>query len=147
MSRSVVTKVFRYQETFDADNTGNPALEAAKVQLFGDFKNYLLNGHHMGNVPIGLFGRDVLYDHPDTLASVRLAGLRHVHVLPISVIERVKLSSKHKATSDVHIVYCIDEASGHACALALIEPAHDMARNSQFLAKLADLAEQFYRSR
>ena len=147
MSRRVVTKVFRYQETFDADNTGNPALEASKEQLFRDFKGYLLHGHHMGNVPIGLFGRDVLYDHPDTLASVRLAGLRHVHVLPISAIERVKLSSKHRVTSDVHIVYCIHDASGHACALALIEPAHDMARNPQFLSKLADLAEQFYRSR
>jgi mRNA interferase YafO len=142
----VVTKVFRYQETFDADNTGNPALEAAKGQLFRDFKNYLLSGHHLASIPVGQFGRDVLYDHPNTLAAVRLAGLRHVHVLPVSVIERVKSSSKFRATSDVHIVYCIDELSGRACALALVEPAHEIARDSQFLSRLAAVAEQFYRS-
>lgn len=144
LARVTITKVFRYQETFDADNTHDPDLEAAKQQLFRDFKAYLLAGRHVANLTSGQFGRDEFYDHVDTPASVRQAGLRHVHLLPVSALDRVKRRRKYDATSDEHIVYCIDDVRGYACALALIKPGHALARNAAFLVKLAQIAEQFY---
>lgn len=142
MSLTRITKVFRYNETFDADQTQDPALAAAKDQIFRDFKAYLLSGGHLDWLPQTPFGRDELYDHPDTVASVKQACLRHVHIVPLSVIDRVR--RKYDATSDVHLVYCIDDVKGHACALALIEPGHDMAKEPGFLTHLARIAEQFY---
>lgn len=144
LSSETITKVFRYREIFDADNTQDPDLEAAKEQLFRDFKAYLLAGEHRAILASGQFGRDELYDHINTPASVKQAGLRYVHILPIAVLDRVKHLRKLDAKSDEHIVYCIDEARGDACALALIKPGHKMARNAAFLVKLAQIAEQFY---
>lgn len=120
----------------------DPILSKAKKQIFSDFKKYLLNGDHFSELPVGLFGRDELYDHPNTSSFVKNACLRHVHIVPLSVIERVR--RKYDAKSDVHLVYCIDDAKGYACAIALIEPAHELANNSQFLTHLAEIAEQFY---
>lgn len=142
MSHVRITKVFRYNETFDADQTQDPALSAAKDQIFRDFKAYLLTDGHHNWLPQTQFGRDELYDHPNTAASVKQACLRHVHIVPVAVIERVR--RKYDATSDVHLVYCIDDVKGYACALALIEPGHDMAKDPGFLTHLAQIAEEFY---
>lgn len=122
--------------------TNDPELAIAKEQIFKDFKEYLLNGDHMSELPNGRFGRDELYDHPNTSSFVKQACLRHVHIVPISVIDRVR--RKYDAKSDVHLVYCVDDTKGHACAIALIEPGHELAKDSQFLANLAAIAEQFY---
>ncbi len=142
MSGIAITKVYCYSETFDADMTNDPALVAAKNQIFKDFRAYLLSGGHMSEQPISRFGRDELYDHPNTSSFVKRACLRHVHIVPISVIDRVR--RKYDAKSDIHLVYCIDDEKGHACAIALIKPGHELARDSQFLANLAAIAEKFY---
>ncbi|WP_420827147.1 type II toxin-antitoxin system YafO family toxin [Oceanisphaera litoralis] len=86
-----------------------------------------------------------MYDHFHTPASVRQAALRHVHIVPIGQVRPYRRARKFKATSDVHLVYCIDSLTGHVCALSLIKPAHDLARDANFLSNLATLAEQFYR--
>ena len=142
MSGIAITKVFCFKETFDADMTNDPELAIAKKQIFKDFREYLLSGAHMSELPEGQFGRDELYDHPNTSATVKQACLRHVHIVPISVVDRVR--RKYDAKSDVHLVYCIDDTKGHACAIALIEPGHEMVKDSLFLANLAAIAEQFY---
>ena len=99
MSGIAITKVFCYSETFKSDMTNDPALAIAKEQIF---KEYPLNGDHLSELPKGRFGRDELYDYQNTSSSVKQASLRHVHIVPISVINRVR--RKYDAKSDVHRV-------------------------------------------
>ncbi|MGP7732883.1 type II toxin-antitoxin system YafO family toxin [Oceanimonas smirnovii] len=143
MSRSNPPRVFRLK-SFSEDNTSDPQLEAEKDKLFKDFKAYILAGRHLSEAFHHPFGRDELYDHFHTPSSVKQAALRHVHIVPIRQVRPRRLR-KFKATSDVHLVYCIDNLTGYVCALALIKPAHDLARDATFLSNLAKLAEEFYR--
>jgi hypothetical protein len=129
---------------FKADLTGDPELEASKTQLLKDFKAYLLCGQHLYSKPTGLFGRDELYDHWNNPSSVKAAKLRHVHVLPLSTLPVSYRGFKYRQTSDVHLVYCIDELKGHACVIALLKPGHTKAKDSLFLRKLAEIAETFF---
>ncbi|WP_445399924.1 type II toxin-antitoxin system YafO family toxin [Zobellella sp. An-6] len=144
MSKSNPPRVFRLK-SFSEDNTSDPQLEAEKDKLFQDFKAYIIAGRHLSDTFQHPFGRDELYDHPHTPSSVKQAALRHVHIVPIAQVRPYRRQRKFKATSDVHLVYCIDTLTGHVCALALIKPAHDLARDATFLSNLAKLAEEFYR--
>ncbi|GJA83804.1 hypothetical protein KAM448_43710 [Aeromonas caviae] len=139
-----ITRVVSYDAMFRADLTDDPELEASKTQLLKDFKAYLQRGQHLYTKPTGIFGRDELYDHLDTPSSVKAAKLRHVHVLPLSALSVRYKGFKYRQTSDVHLVYCIDELKGHACVIALLKPGHAMARNALFLSRLAEIAEQFF---
>ena len=68
--------------------------------LVDDFKSYKLTG----NTPEH-FGRDVPYDHPNTLPIILAEEVQHIHLgsedkpLPLKKIQFYK-------TSDIHLVYC-----------------------------------------
>lgn len=139
--RMHISKVFKFEAMFGIDLTNDPDLEKAKDQLFLDFKAYLQSSQHLSSKPTGIFGRDVTYERPN---SAKAANLRHVHVLPLSALTSRHQASKFHQTSDVHLVYCIDDTKGHACAIALLKPAHTLANDHLFLSKLAEIAEQFF---
>ena len=141
MLKSKTVRVFRHSYFSDSP-TANSSLEADKKQLYEDFKLYIQSGKHLSESPFQQFGRDELYDHMNTPSPVKLAALRHVHIVPVKRVG--KFQRKYDTKSDVHLVYCIDSLTGHVCAIALIEPAHDLAKDAAFLTNLAEAAEEFY---
>jgi mRNA interferase YafO len=109
------------------------------TQLVDDFKQY-----KMTDIPPEYFGRDVPYDHPNSLPSVLAEELQHLHLgsedepLPLRNIQ-------FHRTSDVHLVYC-QGAMNSDCYLlmAILKPnAHDLANNREVMFKLATMAEKF----
>ena len=66
------------------------------IQLAADFKRYKEIG-----IPADYFGRDVLYNHSNSLPSVRRQELQHLHLLTRSHTKTSSLRQFDK-TSDDH---------------------------------------------
>lgn len=107
--------------------------------LVVDFKSYKLTG----NAPEH-FGRDVPYDHPNTLPIVLAEEVHHIHI-----------GSKEKAlvlrkiqfyqTSDIHLVYCQGSLDDNCYLLmTILSPdAHGQAKSRDIMFKLGVMAEKF----
>jgi len=107
--------------------------------LVDDFKSYKLTG----NAPEH-FGRDVPYDHPNTLPIILTEEVQHIHLgsedkpLPVRKIQFYQ-------TSDIHLVYC-QGALNENCYLlmTILSPdAHDQAKSREVMFKLGVMAEKF----
>ena len=109
------------------------------IQLASDFKRYKETG-----IPAENFGRDAPYNHMNSLPSVRLQELQHLHLLtqPDSKTRSLRQFNK---TSDDHLVYCQGFYSNEAYLLiALLSPdAHGQARNNNIMLKMAQISEKF----
>lgn len=110
-----------------------------RTQLIADFRRYKVEGVLPQN-----FGRDVPYDHPGTLPSVRAEELRHLHLasegipFPLNTIQ-------FSRTSDTHLVYCQGALNAECYLLiAILSPnAHSLALDRDRMLKLARAAELF----
>lgn len=107
--------------------------------LVDDFKSYKFTG----NAPEH-FGRDVPYDHLNTLPVVLAEEVRHIHLgsedkpLPLRKIQFYQ-------TSDIHLVYC-QGALDENCYLlmTILSPdAHKQAKSRDIMFKLGVMAEKF----
>ncbi len=108
-------------------------------QLVADFKRYKETG-----VPADHFGRDAPYNHVNSLPSVRLQELQHLHLL-IQPQSKTRSSRQFNKTSDDHLVYCQGFYSNEVYLLiALLTPnAHEQARNNNVILKMAQISEMF----
>lgn len=108
-------------------------------ELVSDFKRYKLTG----NAPEH-FGRDVPYDHPNTLPVVLAEEVQHIHLgsehkpLPLRKIQ-------FHQTSDIHLVYCQGSLNDNCYLLmTILSPdAHEQARVREIMFKLGVMAEKF----
>ena len=109
------------------------------VQLAADFKRYKETG-----IPADHFGRDALYNHINSLPSVRVQELQHMHLLTQQHSKTHSLRQFNK-TSDDHLVYCQGFYSNEIYLLiALLSPnAHEQARNNNIMLKMAQFSEKF----
>ncbi|WP_042145899.1 MULTISPECIES: type II toxin-antitoxin system YafO family toxin [unclassified Pseudoalteromonas] len=107
--------------------------------LVDDFKSYKLTG----NTPDNL-GRDVPYDHPNTLPIILAEEVQHIQLgsedkpLPLKKVQFYK-------TSDIHLVYC-QGASDENCYLLmtiLAPDGHAQAKSRDIMFKLGVMAEKF----
>ncbi|SFD69997.1 type II toxin-antitoxin system YafO family toxin [Pseudoalteromonas denitrificans] len=107
--------------------------------LVDDFKSYKLTG----NAP-DHFGRDVPYDHPNTLPVILAEKVQHIHLgsedkpLPLKKVQFYQ-------TSDIHLVYC-QGSSDENCYLlmAVLAPdGHEQAKSRDVMYKLGVMAEKF----
>lgn len=102
--------------------------------LVKQFKEYKSTG-----VLPSIFGRDVTYDRPD---SAKKADLSHIHISERNGWE-VKVI-QFRRTSDIHLIYCRGFKDINAYLLiAVIENAHEKARNINFMINLSEIAERF----
>jgi mRNA interferase YafO len=109
------------------------------VQLTDDFKQYKAT-----NILPKNFGRDVPYDHPNTLPTLKTEQVQHIHLgsedkpLPFNRIQ-------FHQTSDVHLVYCPSFNNDDIFLLmAILSPdAHQQAKNREIMYKLGVMAEGF----
>jgi len=106
--------------------------------LIADFKD-LKSG-----IPIDTFGKDVAYDHINTLPSVKAEELRHIHIIGINDTFKSYVRQENK-TSDNHLVYCSNFYDSNIYLLiAILEPnAHELAKNNQLMLDLVDIAKDF----
>ncbi|WP_198555562.1 type II toxin-antitoxin system YafO family toxin [Colwellia sp. 75C3] len=108
-------------------------------RLVDDFKSYKFTG----NAP-DHFGRDVLYDHPDTLPVVLSEEVRHIHLgsedKPLALRKL-----QFYQTSDIHLVYCQGSLNENCYLLMTIltPDAHEQARSREMMFKLGIMAEKF----
>jgi len=109
------------------------------LALEEDFKSYKSTESLPRN-----FGRDELYDHPNTLPIVKAESVRHIHLEDAKHPWPVFLDQFHK-TSDVHLVYCESDMTADCYLLmAILSPnAHALARNNNWMFKLGKMAEAF----
>lgn len=103
--------------------------------LENDFRIYKEAGH----LP-DLFGRDVPYDHPNTLPILKQEEVQHLHLLkqPIRQVQFYR-------TSDKHLVYCQGFTNPKAYLfMAILSPnAHDLARQNDVMYRLGTMAQKF----
>ena len=107
--------------------------------LINDFKSYKLTGTSPEH-----FGRDVAYDHPNTLPVVLAEEIRHIHLgsedkpLPLRKIQFYQ-------TSDMHLVYCQGALNDNCYLLmTILSPdGHEQARSREIMFKLGVMAEKF----
>ncbi len=93
-----------------------------------------------------LFGRDVLYDHPNTLPVLKAEEVWHLHLAdPDAPWDRRKI--QFYKTSDIHLVYCRAALQADTYLLmAILKPdAHAQARNNAIMLRLGMMAELFRR--
>ena len=104
-----------------------------------DFKRYKETG-----IPAACFGRDVPYDHPHTLPSVRSENLMHLH-LAEGAQHWANRQTQYNRTSDHHLVYCRGfYGADHFLLMAILKPdAHAQAHNNSIMGKLAIMAAKF----
>lgn len=106
--------------------------------LVKDFKKY----KETGVIP-ELFGRDELYDHPNTLPVVKNEEVAHIH---LASSDKPFLNSiQFYRTSDTHLIYCqggIDESC--YLLIAILSPsAHEQAKDRTIMFNLGRIAEKF----
>lgn len=108
------------------------------TQLLGDFQAYV------GGAPCPRFGKDVLYDHPNTPRLVLYHRVRHVHLLDPDAPWRLD-TPPFQRTSDHHLVYCTGTVDERCYLLMAVLPpqAHQKARRFNIMAKLGVMAERF----
>lgn len=107
--------------------------------LVDDFKSYKFTG----NAP-ECFGRDVPYDHLNTLPIVLAEKIQHIHLgsedkpLPLKKIQFYQ-------TSDVHLVYCQGVLNDNCYLLmTILSPdGHEQAKSRDIMFKLGIMAEKF----
>lgn len=108
--------------------------------LEDDFRHYKANG-----VLPDLFGRDVPYNHSNTLPSVRAEDIWHIHLLDGDSSWPAHCKKQDDKTSDDHMVYCPAYQTPNCFLLiAILSPdAHAQARKNQVMLNLAKMAENF----
>jgi len=108
-------------------------------QQANDFKHYKEDV-----IPADYFGRDVPYDHPNTLPSVRGEDLMHLH-LAEGAQHWASRQAQYGRTSDHHLVYCQGfYKADHFLLMAILKPdAHAQARNNSIMSNLAVMAAKF----
>jgi mRNA interferase YafO len=108
--------------------------------LEDDFRRYKANG-----VLPDLFGRDVPYNHLNTLPLVRAEDLWHIHLLDGGSSWPAHCKKQDDKTSDYHLVYCPAYQNPNCFLLiAILSPdAHAQARKNQVMLNLAKMAEIF----
>ena len=107
--------------------------------LVKDFKRYKEEG-----VQPDTFGRDVHYDHPHSLPSIRQEEVRHIHLQDKNSHWRVRTIQYYR-TSDTHLVYCQGAMHDDRFLLiTILKPdAHDQARNNNIMTAIARQAALF----
>lgn len=104
-----------------------------------DFKNY----KETGKVP-DTFGRDALYNHPNSLPIIKSEEVAHIHLAdnenswPVQTLQ-------FNRTSDEHLIYC-QGYFNKSCYLlmAILTPdAHEQALNRSIMYSLGQMAEKF----
>ncbi|WP_394172375.1 type II toxin-antitoxin system YafO family toxin [Thalassotalea litorea] len=107
--------------------------------LVKDFKRYKLTG-----VLPDLFGRDVAYDHPNTLPIITAEQVQHIHLASADSPFPIKLL-QFKRTSDQHLLYCPSAIHDDTYLLmAILSPnAHKQAFDRNVMYKLGVMAEKF----
>lgn len=108
--------------------------------LEDDFRHYKSHG-----ILPDLFGRDVPYNHPNTLPSVKAEDLWHIHLLDGESTWPAHCKNQDDKTSDDHLVYCPAYHTPNCFLLiAILSPnAHAQARNNQVMLNIVALAEKF----
>ena len=107
--------------------------------LVRDFKIYKSEG-----VLPDLFGRDVLYDHPNTMPIVKHEAVQHIHLAdadnpwPLHAIQFSK-------TSDSHLIYCqgASDLNSYALITILSPNAHEQTKSNSIMYRLGVIAGQF----
>ncbi len=114
-------------------------LELDLAALKDDFKKYKESGKLPGN-----FGRDVLYNHPNTLPIVLQEKISHIHLEDPDKPWHFR-TLQFNRTSDIHLVYCRGFYNENCYLLmALLSPdAHNQALNRTIMFNLGKMAEQF----
>lgn len=108
--------------------------ETELTKLVAEFSEY----KKTGVAPI-TFGRDVAYNRPDTVLK---ADMHHVHLKGeenwhINIIQ-------FRRVSNLHLMYCKGFMNPNAYLLiAVIDKAHERARNVSFMLDMAEVAETF----
>ena len=103
-------------------------------RLTSEFKKY----KSTGKAPL-LFGRDASYNRPD---KVLKADMHHVHLKgqekwSINVVQFRRLSN-------LHLIYCRGFSDINKYLLiAVIDKAHEKARDINFMLNMADISEKF----
>jgi mRNA interferase YafO len=107
--------------------------------LVEDFRKYKEEGMQPDT-----FGRDVPYDHPHTLPSVRVEEVRHLHLMDETSQWSVR-TVQYSRTSDTHLVYCSGAFNEeHFLLITILGPeAHSQARNNDIMSALSKQAEVF----
>lgn len=113
--------------------------EAELDALVHDFKIYKSEG-----ILPDLFGRDVPYDHPNTMPIVKHEEVQHIHLAdadnpwPLHAIQFSK-------TSDSHLIYCQGASDPNCYALiTILSPnAHEQTKSNSIMYRLGEAAEQF----
>jgi len=98
-------------------------------ELISDFRQYKLTG-----VVPDTFGRDGLYDHPNSLPILKSEEVQHLHLLDDEKHWSVYVIQFNK-TSDEHLVYCQGETNSDCYLLiTILAPnAHQQARNNSVM--------------
>ena len=107
--------------------------------LVEDFKSYKLTG----DLPEH-FGRDVPYDHPNTLPIVLTEEVQHIHLGSEDKSLPIKRIQFHR-TSDIHLVYCQGALDVNCYLLmTILSPdGHGQAKSRDIMYKLGVMAEKF----
>ena len=107
--------------------------------LDDEFKTY----KELGDLP-DTFGRDVLYDHPNTLPSVLQEEISHIH-LNDGETPWPFYKMQFQRTSDTHLVYCKASMEDDCYLLmTILKPnAHELSKGRDLMWKLASMAEKF----
>jgi len=107
--------------------------------LIDDFKSYKMTG-----IVPDSFGRDVPFDHPNSLPIVLVEEIQHIHLgsedkpLPLTKIQFYQ-------TSDHHLIYCqgVMDDNCYLLMTILSPDAHEQARSRDIMYKLGVMAEKF----
>jgi mRNA interferase YafO len=107
--------------------------------LVADFRDYKTSGQ----LP-AVFGRDALYDHPNTYPLVRAEQVAHIHLAKTAQGWPVRLL-QFRRTSDIHLIYCHGALHDDRFLLiAVFRPdAHKQARDNNVMEKVGRAAELF----
>lgn len=108
-------------------------------QLVSDFTRYKTTGIVPDN-----FGRDVPYDHPNTLPIVKQEEVSHIHLgsednpLPLHKMQFYR-------TSDIHLIYCQGSLNENTYLLMnILSPnGHELSKSRDIMFKLGKMAELF----
>jgi mRNA interferase YafO len=109
------------------------------LALSKDFKGYKAT-----RIIPEYFGRDVAYDHPNTLPLIQIEKVQHIHLGSEDKPLNLKTLQFHR-TSDIHLVYC-QGALNDDCYLlmTILSPdAHEQAKSRNIMHNLGKMAELF----
>jgi len=124
---------------FKSEVIGQQLGKGELEQLVADFKRYKETG-----IPAACFGRDVPYDHPHNLPSVRSESIMHLH-LAEGAQHWTSRQAQYDRTSDYHLVYCPGfYKTDHFLMMTILKPdAHAQARDNSIMSNLAIMAAKF----